>query len=64
MCREDRSFIHELRRMRVIISALSTMEEAINAADLSPFAKAVAYDMVCAYAAQLVDAYKKHPEEA
>ncbi len=59
MCCEDRSFIRELRGMREIISALSAMEADVTAADLSPFAEAVAYDMLCAYATRLVEMYKK-----
>ena len=48
--------------MREIISAISNMEETLATADISPLAKAVACDLLLAYAERWIAAYKKHLE--
>ncbi len=62
MCCEDRSFIHEFRRIRELMVAFTSIEDAINSVEMGSLAKMVASEMVSIYAARLVAEFKKqHP---
>ena len=63
MCSEDKAMLLELRQMLELIIAISQAEEAIQAAELSPLAKALAVDLLTKVAARLMTVYTKIIEQ-